>query len=471
MAQPLANASPPPDDVVVSRLWRQDLPREHGFVPLEVRGTVPADLRGTLLRNGPGRFGVAGVRYGHPFEGDGAITAVRFDGGVAGAVRVTRSAGLRDEEAAGRPLYNFHAPWLRRVRNLLRGRQKNTANTSVMTWQGRVLALMEAGRPTELAIEDGDLRTVGETDLGGVIGRTFSAHPHRVPSRRATYNFGLEMGRQTRIRLYELPDAGPARVVAEVPLAYPPMLHDFVVSERHAIWFVHPLAVDLARLFTARVTSLDELFRWRPELASEVIVVPLDRPAEVVRFDVPHAWVWHHASSRSRGASELVVDYVHYRDAGSLAALSRRAAAPALEPGVPHRAVIDLAARTFRTEPVADCRGEFPRVHPDREAGDYRLVWLSLDDDRAIGGLDVETGALLRQPLGDGLRGGEPIPVPKRRPDGGERDVWLLVLAYDALADRSGVLVFDGARVPEPPVASAWFEHRIPITFHGTWLP
>src|SRR5215472_5991750 len=68
----------------------RDLAREHGFEPLRVRGKLPEGLAGTLYRNGPGRFSAAGKeRYGHWFDGDGAVCAMRLAGGRAtGAVRV-----------------------------------------------------------------------------------------------------------------------------------------------------------------------------------------------------------------------------------------------------------------------------------------------------------------------------------------------------------------------------------------------
>jgi len=67
----------------------QDLPREHGPEPLQVEGTLPEDLQGTLYRVGPGLFSGFGKRYDHWFDGDGAVSAVRFGGGGAqGSVRV-----------------------------------------------------------------------------------------------------------------------------------------------------------------------------------------------------------------------------------------------------------------------------------------------------------------------------------------------------------------------------------------------
>src|SRR5438105_1355850 len=84
---------------LAARLWTESLTREHNFRPLRIEGRVPEGLRGTLVRNGPGLFGQFGVRYSHPFEGDGALSAVRFAGAAPprGAVKITKSAGLAEE--------------------------------------------------------------------------------------------------------------------------------------------------------------------------------------------------------------------------------------------------------------------------------------------------------------------------------------------------------------------------------------
>ena len=60
--------------------FRQSLVREHGFEPLRVTGRLPEGLVGTLVRNGPGLYERFGRRYDHPFEGDGALAAIRLDG-------------------------------------------------------------------------------------------------------------------------------------------------------------------------------------------------------------------------------------------------------------------------------------------------------------------------------------------------------------------------------------------------------
>ena len=255
----------PPLPRLAALLAERSLPREHGFEPLTVEGSLPAELHGTLYRNGPGLSSLYGRAYGHLFEGDGAITAVRFaHGGAYGACRVIEGAELRAERTAGRALYGFGRTWPRRMWNHVRGKStKNTANTHVVSWQGRLFALMEQGRPTE--IDPRDLSCRGETDLDGVIASLFSAHPHRVASRNAAYNFGLDFGRQTRLHLYELPDVGPARHLAAIELSGPPLLHDFIATDTHLVFFVSPVRVSVKHALL-QLGGFVDLFRWQPSL-------------------------------------------------------------------------------------------------------------------------------------------------------------------------------------------------------------
>ncbi len=444
-------------DDLVRRLWTQDLGREHGFEPLRVEGVLPSSLRGTLYRNGPGQFGQFGRRYSHPFEADGATTAVRFgDGAPLGSSRIHATAGLVAERAAGKLLYGLAASWPRRVASAMRGRSKNTANTNVLGWQGRLFALMEAGKPTE--IDPGDLSMIGETDLGVVTG-AFSAHPHRVAARRATYNFGLEYGRVTKLHLYELPDAGAARHLGAIELAGPPMLHDFIATETHLVFFVAPVRIDVPRMML-QVGGFEQLFRWKPEHGTEVICVPIDRPEEAVRFTVDAFYQWHFANAFSRGG-ELVIDYVRHESFDSFYDLGvqlRGGPGRAIEKGLYHRAVVDLAAGTLRSEQRSDRSCEFPTVVPGAEGTEHRLFYAVFDELRAIGSIDAR-GTIVAHELDADVRATEPIYA----------DGHLLSLCH--MTDRAFVAVYDATRIPDGPVARVWFDHHIPITFHGTFLP
>ncbi len=437
-------------------IWTQDLGREHGFEPLVIEGKLPASLRGTLYRNGPGQFAQFGTRYKHPFEGDGQATAVRIEGGTAmGASKLHETQGLREERAAGKLLYNFSASWPRRVSNMWRGRVKNTANTSVMTWQGRVFAMVESSRPTE--ISPTDLSTIGETDLG-VIGRAFSAHPHRVEARKAIYNFGVEYGRFTKLFLYELPDTGAARKLGEVALDGAPMIHDFIATDTHLVFFVSPTRVDVPRMML-QIGGFADMFKWKPELGTEVICVTIDRPTDVVRFTTDAFFQWHFANAFTRG-DEIVVDYVRYPNFDSFYDIGAMASGGTddgvLSRGMFHRATIDLAAKTLRSEPVSERDCEFPTIASGIEGREHSIAYVAFDNLGAIGSIDAK-GTIRSHALPAGTKGSEPLWV----------DGYLLSLCHQT--DRAYVAVYDANRIPDGPVAKIWIDHHVPITFHGTF--
>lgn len=445
-----------------------DLPREHGFEPLVIEGALPPELSGTLYRNGPGLFGQFSVRYTHPFEADGAITAIRIGGGRAwGACRITATAGLLEERAAGSLRYGLAAPWPRRFVNTIRGRHKNTANTSVVVWQDRLFALLEIAKPTE--IDPRDLSTLGETDLAGAVIAGFSAHPRRVVRRGAIYNFGVEYGRKTRLHLYELPDLGAARRLGAVELAGPAVVHDFCATETHLVFFISPVRVNSVRMLLS-IGPFHELFRWRPELGAEVICVPIDGAGDIVRFTTDAFFQWHFANGFTRGG-ELIIDYVRYPAFDSfekLGALSIRVPPVGLD-GRAHRATINLAGRSLRTNLLLDRTCEFPTVAPSREGSEYGATYLVVDDAMAIGRLDHATGALDVHELPRTQRATEPCFV-ARAGARSETDGWILSLCHDGPSDRAFLAVYDAHRLSAGPVACAWFDHQIPITFHGTFL-
>src|SRR5262245_39764286 len=269
----------------------RDVPREHGFEPLRVEGALPRELAGALYRTGPGLFGSFGQSYDHLFESDGAVSAVRLaDGRAAGALRVVQSRGLAEERAAGRPLYGSAAPRLRRIANALGPRAKNVANTNVVSWKGRLFGLVESSRPTELAPDT--LATLGETDLGGAVFETFTAHPHLVAARRAIYGFGVRFGRAPALAIYELPARGAARRLGEVALASNTVVHDFIATERHLVFAIGPARLRALRILLGEA-SADRFFAWEPDRGSEIIAVPIDAPSEVVRFRTEPFFVWH----------------------------------------------------------------------------------------------------------------------------------------------------------------------------------
>lgn len=450
-----------PQDTLAWRGMFRDLPREHGFEPLRVEGTLPDGLQGVLYRCGPAQFSIGGEPYLHWFDADGAVMAVRVGSGQAeGAVRTVDTRWLRSERAANRQLYRSYAQLGRGLRRWFT-LPKNPANISVLPWDGQLLALWEAGLP--IALDPATLATRGETSLGGRIGPTFSAHPHRVGG--TLYNFGVRYGRRFSLNLYSFDER--IRRIATVPLARPTLVHDFIATERHLIFFCPPVRLRLSRLM-AGVGSFDENLVWEPQHGTEVLVVPLEAPDAPVRFTVPPFFQWHFVNAWEEEDGVLVADYLPYDDFSTNDWFGRAPYDPPVPPPPSRyaRARIHLTSRTMESHVLSAQSYEFPAIHPDRAGRPHEHTWLlAFGVPPVLGRFEPRTGTFLEVPLGPGTVPSEPSIVPHPEHEEG----WVLSVVYDGVREASYVAVIDGARPEDGPVARLWFDHAIPFPFHGAW--
>lgn len=456
----------------------EDLAREHGFEPLRVTGSLPRELDGTFYRNGGGRFGVGGERYRHWFDADGAVTAVRMQGGSArGAARVTQTPGSLREAKVGRRLFGgYDSPLVRPLREVLGGDRKNPANTSMLAWQGRLFATCEAGKPFEVSTED--LASIGETDLDGAVLSAFSAHPHHVQARRCTYNFGLTQGQATRVEVHALPDDGRARSIASFRIDGIRVNHDFAVTERHAVFVLAPMYLSLFDMVIARKGPVSSA-KWKPSEGTEIVVVPLDAPEKPRRFRT-EAFLLEHVVNAFETRDEVVFDYTHYATPrgleGFAAGIANGVPEAPLESEV-RRATLDVNAGTLRTESVLARPVELPRVSPRVESLRHRYTyhagWSAPGARAPFDALlkhDGETGRLEVHVPGEEQYPSEAVFVP-RGDAVAEDDGWLLSLVHDARAGTSRVVVLDARGVGDGPIAACHFDHPIPFGFHGLWAP
>ena len=73
-----------PHDSAVGSDWHRifdSLREEHDYAVDDIEGTIPANLVGTLYRNGPGINEVRGKPFAHLFDGHGMLSQFVIDGG------------------------------------------------------------------------------------------------------------------------------------------------------------------------------------------------------------------------------------------------------------------------------------------------------------------------------------------------------------------------------------------------------
>lgn len=468
-------------------------PNEYDYVVEDIQGEIPAELSGTLFRNGPGLLDIGGTPIAHPFDGDGMISAISFHNGrVHYRNRFVRTEAYIQEQAAGKPLYRG-VFGTRKPGGLFANafdlRLKNIANTNILYWGNKLLALWEAAEPYRL--DPRTLDTIGLDYLDGILqpGDSFSAHPRIDPKcvfdkgsealpevdLPCLVNFSIKPGLSSKITIFEIDPEG--KLLRRHSHSVPgfSFIHDFAITENYAIFFQNPVNFNPIP-FLLGMKGAGECVRYEPNKPTKVILIPRRAPYEGVKvLETPSGFVFHHANAFERDG-KVYIDSIAYDSLPQVETGGdyKEVNFDALDPGRLWRFSIDLETNSVTRELIESRCCEFPTLHPDRVGRDYRYLYIGAAHSptgnaplQGILKLDLHTGD--RQLHSFAPRGfaSEPIFVPKL--DGTEEDDgWLLAPMYDATNHRSNVVILDAKDITAP-VATVHLKHHVPYGLHGSW--
>lgn len=458
-------------------------PEEFSYEIDQIEGEIPADLEGTLFRNGPGLLDINGYPVKHPFDGDGLINSIAFRSGRAFfRSRFVRTEGYVAEQAAGKPLYRGvfgsqkpGGP----IANAFDLQLKNIANTHIVYWGGKLLALWEAAQPHRL--DPHTLETLGLDDLQGRVpaGGAFTAHPKIDPGHHGQprlVGFSVKTGLSSTITLHEFDlDGQPLSSHSHTVPGFA-FLHDFALTPRYAVFFQNPVSFNPLP-FLLGLKGAAECIAFNPKAPTRAIVIPRDGQGQPQFIDTDPCFVFHHANAFEQ-AGTLVIDSVRYRDFPSLKGgeTYRTVNFAEVPEGQLWRFTLDLAAGSATSAPLVNRSVEFPTLSPELVGQPYRYLYIGTP--HSAGG-NAPLQALLKYDLSTGQqqlwsaapRGfvGEPVFVP--RPGAiAEDDGWLLVLVYNAERACSEVVILGASDLAAAPVARLLLRHHVPYGLHGSFV-
>jgi len=316
---------------------------------LPVLGELPRELNGTLFRNGPNPQFPLGH---HWFLGDGMVHAFTLrDGHAAYRNRWVRTPKFLAEREAGRPLGGAMF------------REGGVANTNILAHAGRLLALEEAHAPIE--VDPATLRTLGPRPLGGA--GPVTAHPKIDPETGEMWFFGYSAGSplSRAIRFGALDRAGAVSTLGRFDAPYCSMVHDFILTERHAVFPIMPLAGSLRRALGGGLP-----FAWQPELGGHIGVMRRDGGAASLRwFRAETGYVFHVMNAWEEGG-RIVAGVMQFEEAPLFPHPDGSPTDPTKSRARLCRWTFDLQGNTdrFTQTYLDDLTGEFPRID-DRRAG------------------------------------------------------------------------------------------------------
>lgn len=159
-------------------LYGSNLPcRVQGEVAdLVVLGDIPPEIDGTFYRVTVDPF-VPPHPGNVPLDGDGNITALRFENGkVDLKVRYVETERFQIERKAGKAMFGLYRnPFSHHP--CVRAAVDSTANTNLVLWADKFLALKEGGLPYQVDPHTLDTITYDPFGDQGIKSKTFTAHP------------------------------------------------------------------------------------------------------------------------------------------------------------------------------------------------------------------------------------------------------------------------------------------------------
>ena len=436
---------------------------------LPVTGTLPAGLNGRYLRNGPNTLGLEdpGYRFceGHWFLGPGMVHGVRLRDGKAEWyrnrwVRSQLLAEAMDEKWPAGPVHN-NADF--------------AANTHIIAHAGRYLATVEAGPlPYELS---GELDTVGPCDFAGTLPGGFAAHT-RLDRRTGELHAIAYYWAWDHVQHVIIGADGTVARTTGIPVADGPMMHDFALTGKYVVLLDLPVTFSL----DAVSAGLKLPYTWNPAHQARVGLLPRAGTAAGVRwFEVDPCWVFHTLNAYDDGG-RVVVDLVRYAGAYDVSTLTGPG------PLTLDRWIIDPAAGKVTQQRLDDRPQEFPRTdervtgQPHRYGysaviGAVGRATVSASGDfadeafsNALLKHDLAAGTVQAHEFGHDATAGEAVFAPAA-PGAAEDDGYVMAYIHNPGRGAADLVILAAQDFAAEPVARVHLPARIPLGFHGSWIP
>jgi len=440
--------------------------REVESSDLTVEGTVPTDLDGAFLRNGPNpKFTPLGS-YTYPLEGDAMIHGVWLEGGQARYKnRWVVTKGMLAEERAGRALFGglmtpaFVDQGLLGVDPDPGWPFKLDPFINIIRHGGRYLALGEGLPPYEVTA---GLETVGLYDFDGGVTEGMGAHVRVDPASgdMVFIRYGVEAPFVTWGEIGA--DGRVSRQPAEVPgvdRSY--MIHDFAATPHYLVLVLGPATLDVNAMLTG-----GDVLKWEPELGTRVALIRRDGSEPIRWFEHDTFWAWHYANAYESGR-DVILDFP-------------RSSSPGFTTGEKMaggftRATLGLDTGGMHLSPFGNIGCEFPRFDERRTGLRHRYVTVASRTDNAalkpgehdrLIRYDVETG--VEKVVDMEFAIGEAVFAPRT---GGteELDGYYVTFATSLTDGRSALHIWDADDLSVR--ARILLPQRVPNGLHASWLP
>lgn len=430
------------------------VPAEITEVRLRVTGSIPQALNGILARIGPNPRQVENPAAYHWFLGDGMVHGLRLQGGEARWYRNRFIGSDSVRKAQGMPLL----PGPRRG-------VIDVVNTNIIGHAGKLWALVEAGA-LPVALDD-ELNSTAHGLFNSPARHGFSAHPHRDPDTGELHAICYDGFDQRHLHYQVIDNAGQLVRNVAVPVKHGPMVHDCALTRNHVVILDLPVTFSLKLALSGAALP----YGWNPRHEARVGLLPRQGEGKDVRwFSIEPCFAFHTANAYDLEDGGAIVDVVvHAR------MFDRSRQGPEDQEVTFER--WKLNAQTMRVERtvLSRERQEFPRFDERRAGQPYRYAYavgisVSKPQPNALYRHDLESGESIAHHYGARELSGEVVFVP-RHAQAAEHEGWLLSFVHDLDGGPGKVVILNADDLGGAPQAVIELPARVPLGFHGNWIP
>lgn len=458
---------------------------------LQVYGSIPNEINGTFYRIMADPFYPPSPENSIPIEGDGNISAFRIKNGqVDMKTKYVDTERLKLERKANRRLFGLYRnPFTHHP--CVRAAVDSTANTNLVYWAGRLLALKEVALPYQ--VHPHTLETVRYDPFAGQVNaKTFTAHPKVDPFTNELVVFGYEAkGLATLdVVIYALDQDGRKKDEQWIKSPWCGMIHDCAITPNFIILIMWPYETNINRLKEGK-----HHWAWDSRKPATFIVAPR-RPGKAL----PKGWkdgeyrvyTWENCIAlHSAAAWEEDSDNGCYLYMESSRVFDNELAffppADGMTPSRTRKADFvrwqfnlsqPSGSRIADPQVILDLPSEFPRI--DERFMTKRYDYLFMDvvlgtpgpgvipSLNALAMVNSKTGKTKFYNHGENCHVQEPVFIP-RHDNASEGDGWVLAMVERRSDNRSDLVLLDTHNFSQP-AAIIKLPFRIRGQIHGNWV-
>ncbi len=496
-------------------------------VELEVQGQIPADISGTLFRNGPGVYDLDRYRLRHWFDGMAMLHKFDFANGrvcysnrqlqTQAYLKALKNGELAYREFASEP----HSTSLDQLLFLLHPTFSDNVAINVTVANNQFVAMSDS--PLMVKFNPITMDILGQFKYDDKLDQGFisTPHPHYDFTNNCLINYHTSFTSMARSSVYNIYRMGlhssTRQLIAAIPIPYPAYMHSFAITENYVVLVEFSLLLENPLQVALSDKPILDKYTWSPEHGTRFLVVH-KKTGQVKIWQGEASFGFHHINAFEKG-NDIFVDIASYPEPLYLHSLlldrllhSNGGNAPMGEFRRYH--LPSNATHADYSYIAGTTEIEMPRINYKYNTQDYNFAYaqsrvrlltpltpastsaepplypqqtqaVSTDKGQvkqarselrpndfynSLVKIDVKTQQLLGGHWHEPNRyPGEPIFVPKHDPQS-EDDGYIFSLILDARENCSFLVILDAKEFPKE-IARIKTPFAIPFGFHGGFFP